>query len=310
MNEEIIIQVRELTKHFGDLVAVNGISLQVKKGEIFGFLGPNGSGKTTTIRMLCGLLIPDAGYGYCLGYNILTETLKIKARVGYMTQRFSYYDDLTVFENLQFTARIYQINAARNRIEKVISDFGFSGRRNQLAGNLSGGWKQRLALAASLLHKPDLLLLDEPTAGVDPEARREFWDKIHELSNQGVTTLVSTHYMDEAERCTRLAYIAYGELLQEGTITEIADRVNLTAYSIKGEGLAELSRWMKAHFKQLQVVIFGEILHVSSDDRTLMETVITKIPNKKNFSIEKRKASLEDVFIRLVGQTRHEKHLD
>ena len=215
--------------------------MQVKRGSIYGFLGPNGSGKTTTIRMLCGLLTPDKGRGTCLGYDILTETDKIKLQVGYMTQRFSLYQDLSVRENLEFVARLYAVpdpvGAARAMVERL----GLKGREEQLAGSLSGGWKQRLALGACTLPNPKLLLLDEPTAGVDPKARREFWNEIHALAGEGLTVLVSTHYMDEAERCHEIAYIAYGHLLVHGTVPEVIAQSNLTTYVVSGEGLGELA---------------------------------------------------------------------
>jgi len=221
MADDFIINVNHLNKNFSGKPAVIDVALQVKRGEIFGFLGPNGSGKTTTIRMLCGLLIPDTGEGSCLGYNILTESYLIKNHVGYMTQRFSLYEDLTIYENLDFIARVYGVPRRQEKIQQSIADLQLTDYQHQLAGTLSGGWKQRLALAAALLHDPKLLLLDEPTAGVDPKARREFWDHIHRLSTQGITTLVSTHYMDEAARCHRLAYIAYGHLLAHGTMHDV-----------------------------------------------------------------------------------------
>jgi ABC-2 type transport system ATP-binding protein len=218
------IDVSGLHKSFNGVAAVINVALQVKRGEIFGFLGPNGSGKTTTLRMLCGLLTPDSGRGHCLGYDILSAADQIKKQVGYMTQRFSLYEDLTIYENLNFVARIYQIKNREIRIRETLDALGLQARAKQLAGALSGGWKQRLALAAALLHDPQLLLLDEPTAGVDPKARRDFWNQIQQLATQGITTLVSTHYMDEAERCHRLAYIAHGHLLMQGTAqTIIAD---------------------------------------------------------------------------------------
>ena len=234
MSNEIIINVVGLRKSFNGRVVVNDMNLHVKKGEVFGFLGPNGSGKTTTIRMLCGLLTPDSGQGTCLGYNILTESFKIKQRVGYMTQKFSFYTDLSVEENLSFVATVYGLDRRQERISDIMNDMGLFERRNQLASELSGGWKQRLALAACLLHEPDLLLLDEPTAGIDPIARREFWDKIHALSEKGVTTLMSTHYMDEAERCTRLAYIAFSELVITGTVSEVIASTRLKTWEIMG----------------------------------------------------------------------------
>ncbi len=218
------IAVEGLTKSFGTRRAVNGLTMTVQRGEIFGFLGPNGSGKTTSIRMLCGLLTPDAGRGTCLGHDIITQRELIKREVGYMTQRFSYYEDLSIRENLEFVVRMYEMDRQRERVDDGLARLGLVERQHQLAGQLSGGWKQRMALAACLLHEPRLLLLDEPTAGVDPAARREFWNEIHRLAAGGITVLVSTHYMDEAERCTRLAYIAYGELLATGTPGELPAR--------------------------------------------------------------------------------------
>lgn len=221
MESNIVIEAQHLHKSFSGKVAVNDISLKVNRGDIFGFLGPNGAGKTTTIRMLCGLLTPDSGSGRCLGFDIVKDTESIKKRVGYMTQTFSLYQDLTVEENLDFSARLYSVSNRTEKIELALKNLNLDHRRFQLTNTLSGGWKQRLALSASLLHEPELLLLDEPTAGVDPKARRDFWNEIHALSQKGVTTLVSTHYMDEAERCTQLAYISNGKLLINGTATEI-----------------------------------------------------------------------------------------
>ena len=240
---DIVIDVHGLTKNFDGRAVVRDLSLQVKRGTIYGFLGPNGSGKTTTIRMLCGLLTPDEGTGTCLGYDIRTETEKIKRQVGYMTQRFSLYQDLSVRENLEFVARIYGLPQPTRAVREMIARLGLEGRQDQIAGPLSGGWKQRLALGACTLPDPQLLLLDEPTAGVDPKARREFWNEIHALAAQGLTALVSTHYMDEAERCHEIAYIAYGELLAHGTVDEVVRQSNLTTYSVIGEGLA---RWRRS----------------------------------------------------------------
>lgn len=310
MNESVVIDVKNLSKSFGKIPAVQNVQLQVKKGEIFGFLGPNGSGKTTTLRMLCGLLKPDSGTGNCLSYNILTESLRIKKHVGYMTQRFSYYEDLTVIENLEFTARVFQVPNATKRIRETIEEFDFVNRKNQMTGNLSGGWKQRLALAAALLHQPALLLLDEPTAGVDPEARRQFWDKINELSAQGITTLVSTHYMDEAERCTRLAYIAEGHLLEQGTPEQIIRHVGLSTYKIHGEEITSLYHQLKISDKKLLVVMFGENLHVSSNNALALESTIDKLKKDNRYKIEKIETNLEDVFIHLIESARYEKHQD
>ena len=221
MAAEAAIEVEGLTKSFGGKRAVDGLTMRVERGEIFGFLGPNGSGKTTSIRMMCGLLTPDSGRGTCLGHDILTERDAVKRQVGYMTQRFSYYDDLSIRENFDFVVTMYELDRARERVQAALERLGLAARSDQLAGTLSGGWKQRMALGACLLREPRLLLLDEPTAGVDPGARREFWKELHELAATGVTVLVSTHYMDEAERCSRLAYIANGKLLAQGTPAEL-----------------------------------------------------------------------------------------
>src|ERR1700749_2544382 len=238
---DIVIDVHGLTKSFGGRKVVRDLSLQVKRGTIFGFLGPNGSGKTTTIRMLCGLLTPDQGSGTCLGYDIRTEATKIKTRVGYMTQRFSLYEDLSVRENLEFIARIYGLPHPAAAAKAMIARLGLQGREGQVAGKLSGGWKQRLALGACTLPNPQLLLLDEPTAGVDPKARRDFWGEIHALAGQGVTGLVSTHYMDEAARCHEIAYIAYGHLLAHGSVDEVIANSKPTTYTVTGDDLQTLS---------------------------------------------------------------------
>ena len=243
---EIVIDVEGLTKSFDGRVVVRGLTMQVRKGLIYGFLGPNGSGKTTTIRMLCGLLTPDSGRGTCLGYDIRTQTDEIKRHVGYMTQRFSLYQDLSIRENLEFVARVYNLRNPRAAAQGAIERLGLENRADQLAGELSGGWKQRLALGACILPNPQLLLLDEPTAGVDPKARRDFWDEIHALAHEGLTVLVSTHYMDEAERCHEIAYIAYGELLAQGTVDEVVANAHLTTYTVTGPGLAELAEMPEA----------------------------------------------------------------
>ena len=277
--------------------------MQVRRGTIFGFLGPNGSGKTTTIRMLCGLLTPDEGHGTCLGYDIRTETDKIKRHVGYMTQRFSLYQDLSVRENLEFVARIYGIADAAGASRAMIARLGLQGREEQVAGELSGGWKQRLALGACTLPNPQLLLLDEPTAGVDPKARREFWNEIHALAAQGLTVLVSTHYMDEAERCHEIAYIAYGDILARGTVEEVIAQAGLITYTVSGEGLGQLQSELAAH-KEIMVAPFGTSLHVSSRDRAALETAITSHRDSPSLQWEPSEPSLEDVFIDLMGRSR------
>jgi ABC-2 type transport system ATP-binding protein len=305
---DIVIDVHGLTKSFDGRVVVRDLSMQVKRGSIYGFLGPNGSGKTTTIRMLCGLLTPDAGTGTCLGYDIRTETEKIKLQIGYMTQRFSLYQDLSVRENLEFVARIYGIADPAEAARTMIARLGLEGRQNQIAGSLSGGWKQRLALGACTLPSPQLLLLDEPTAGVDPKARREFWNEIHALAAQGLTALVSTHYMDEAERCHEIAYIAYGELLAHGTVDEVIRDAHLTTYNVTGnvtgDGLAALAVELEKRLGVDTVAPFGMSLHVAGSDRAALEAAIAPFRGdpKLNWSIID--ASLEDVFIGLMNRTK------
>jgi ABC-2 type transport system ATP-binding protein len=303
-NEEFVIDVKNLCKSFDKKQVVCNVNLQVKKGEIFGFLGPNGSGKTTTIRMICGLLKPDSGDGHCLGYDIVTESECIKKQVGYMTQHFSLYEDLSIRENLEFIARIYGVKNLNQVVEESVKKLGFSQQRqNQLTGTLSGGWKQRLALAASMMHNPKVLLLDEPTAGVDPKARREFWEVIHNLSGQGITTLVSTHYMDEAERCHRLAYIAYGHLLTTGTIKEVVDHADLTLWTVSGKNLPHLSQELQKLAAVEQVTAFGQVLHVVGKDHIALEQAI-KPYRTPDYKWQKEPATLEDVFINLVGTTK------
>jgi ABC-2 type transport system ATP-binding protein len=300
---DIAIDVEGLTKSFGTRTVVRDLSMRVKRGEIYGFLGPNGSGKTTTIRMLCGLLTPDAGRGTCLGYDIRTEADQIKRHVGYMTQQFSLYQDLTVRENLEFVARLYgvpePIAAARSMIERL----GLEGRQTQLAGQLSGGWKQRLALGACTLPNPQLLLLDEPTAGVDPQARREFWNEIHALAARGLTVLVSTHYMDEAERCHEIAYIAYGVLLAHGTVNEVIAASHLVTYAVRAanaEILAELAEELSREPAVETVAPFGSNLHVSGRDAAALEAVITRYRGRADLTWTRSEPSLEDVFIDLM----------
>lgn len=298
---QYIIDVKDLNKSFNGKPAVINASLQVKKGEIFGFLGPNGSGKTTTIRMICGLLTPDSGSGTCLGYDVLRESYKIKKHVGYMTQKFSLYGDLSVYENLDFNARLYGVKKRKPKIEKSIQDLGLTDRKSQLAATLSGGWKQRLALAAALLHQPDLLLLDEPTAGVDPKARRDFWDQVNKLALQGITTLVSTHYMDEAERCTRLAYIAYGNILTTGTAQEVVEKSKLHTWSVRGLDTLQLSEQLRNQPGVDQVAPFGNVLHISGHDEQVLAQTVEKFSHDKR-QWRKIEPSLEDVFISLVGE--------
>ena len=299
---EIAIDVEGLTKRFDGRAAVRNLTMQVRRGEIYGFLGPNGSGKTTTIRMLTGLLTPDEGRGTCLGLDIRTEADEIKRHVGYMTQHFSLYQDLSVRENLEFVARVYGIADPVGAAKAMIARLGLQHHEEQIAGTLSGGWKQRLALGACTLPNPQLLLLDEPTAGVDPKARREFWSEIHALAAHGLTVLVSTHYMDEAERCHEIAYIAYGRLLTHGTVEEVIAQSHLTTYIVSGEGLATLAEEL-AHRPGIDMVApFGNSLHVSGRDREALEAAIKSYGNDPALTWTPAAPSLEDVFIELMSR--------
>ena len=303
--KEIAIDVHGLTKSFGGRVVVRDLSLKVPKGEIYGFLGPNGSGKTTTLRLLCGLLTPDAGQGTCLGYDILTQQEEIKRHVGYMTQRFSLYADLSIRENLEFVARVYGVANPRRAAKEAIDRLGLSGRAEQLAGELSGGWKQRLALGACILPNPQLLLLDEPTAGVDPKARREFWDEIHGLAAEGITVLVSTHYMDEAERCHELAYIAFGELLARGTAHEVVAQSNLSTWIVSGPDLHGLALELQQRKGIDMVAPFGAELHVSGRDKRALDAAITAVKKEGGaYRWTRGEPSLEDVFILLMDSVK------
>ncbi|MEZ5883285.1 MAG: ABC transporter ATP-binding protein [Paracoccaceae bacterium] len=298
---EAAISVTDLSKRFGDRTVVNGISLSVRKGEIMGFLGPNGSGKTTTIRMMCGLLEPSGGEGQVLGLDIRKDRRAIKRRVGYMTQRFSFYEDLTIRENLSFVAGLYGMRPARRIVQDTLEDLGLGSRRNQLAGSLSGGWKQRLALAACIMHKPDLLMLDEPTAGVDPKARRDFWDEIHRLADGGLTVLVSTHYMDEAERCHRIAYISYGNLIARGTVPEVVRDAGLSTMVVTGVDTAAAARALSGAPGVDQVAHFGATLHVVGRDGAALRTSVARVAAQTGCKAVPSETSLEDVFIQLMG---------
>jgi ABC-2 type transport system ATP-binding protein len=304
---EIAIDVHGLTKSFDGRVVVRDLSMQVKRGTIYGFLGPNGSGKTTTIRMITGLLTPDEGEGTCLGYDIRTQAAEIKRHVGYMTQRFSLYQDLSVRENLEFVARLYGLRHPRRAARDMVQRLGLSGREEQLAGELSGGWKQRLALGACTLPDPQLLLLDEPTAGVDPKARREFWNEIHALAAQGLTVLVSTHYMDEAERCHEIAYIAYGVLLVHGTVEEVIAQSHLTTYEVSAgsaEELAALSKEIERRPGVDMAAPFGASLHVSGRDEAALDAAIAPYRERSGLHWRRSDASLEDVFIDLMSKAK------
>ena len=299
-NGEVVIDVGGLNKTFGHHHVVKDLALRVLRGEIFGFLGPNGSGKTTSIRMLCGLLTPDSGEGTCLGFDIRRESKTIKRHVGYMTQRFSLWEDLTIRENLRFVARMYSLDNVEKRVDEALARLGLGDRAKQLAGQLSGGWKQRLALAACLLHEPELLLLDEPTAGVDPKARRDFWDQLHELAGHGVTVLVSTHYMDEAERCHKLGYILNGRLLAQGTAEDIIASQALVAWSVAGPRLAELAPRLRVLPAVDQVAAFGSELHITGTKAAALDAALAPFKSEAGRRWQRIEPGLEDVFIHLM----------
>jgi ABC-2 type transport system ATP-binding protein len=302
----LAIDVHGLTKRYGGRPVVDDVALQLGTGRICGFLGPNGSGKTTTIRMLCGLLTPDAGEGSCLGLDLRRDAREIKRQVGYMTQKFGLYEDLSIRQNLDFVARLFELDKRRARVDEALDRLGLASRSQQLAGSLSGGWKQRLALAACLLHEPRLLLLDEPTAGVDPKARREFWDEIHRLAAEGITVLVSTHYMDEAERCHELAYIAYGKLLARGTEREIIEQASLAVWAVQAPGdpalLSRLLQPLKQAPGVLSVAAFGSAVHVAGQDEAQLDAAVAAFRGHPGLSWTRTQANLEDVFISLIGQ--------
>lgn len=303
MNKNFAINVQNLTKSYGNKTVVRDFSIQVEYGQIYGFLGPNGSGKTTTIRMLCGLLRPDSGTGSCLGFDILEDASHIKAQSGYMTQHFSLYEDLSIVENLDFIARLYFVKNRKKVVQKTLERLGLEKRCEQLAGQLSGGWKQRLSLAACILHRPKLLLLDEPTAGVDPKARREFWDEIHQLASEGVTVLVSTHYMDEAERCHKIAYISYGDLLIKGTVQDVLSASGLTTWLATGDNLNGLIEKLKGQPGVDQVATFGRTLHISGGDAKALEKTLAPFQKGEQFIWKKGTPNLEDVFVQMTGKT-------
>ena len=299
--DELAISVRGLAKTLGQRRVIENFSIDVPAGHIFGFLGPNGSGKTTTIRMLCGLLTPDAGIGRCLGHDIIEESAAIKREVGYMPQRFGLYEDLSIRENLDFVARLYGVPDPRRAVGETLERLGLGERAHQLAGQLSGGWKQRLALGACLLHAPRLLLLDEPTAGVDPKARREFWDQIHDLAAQGMTVLVSTHYMDEAERCHEVGYLAGGKLLVHGSVDAVLADSGLVTFEVAGPDLETLAAELRARPGVEMTAAFGASLHVSGTDQALLERSIGPYRSDPRFRWNRTQPSLEDVFIHTLA---------
>ncbi len=296
-----VIDVRNLTKLFGGKTVVDHVAIKVPKGKIYGFLGPNGSGKTTTLRMICGLLTPDEGEGTCLGFDILTQSADIKRRIGYMTQKFSFWDDLSIRENLTFVAEMYCLDRVSERIDQALQNLNLVDRQKQLAGQLSGGWKQRLALAACILHEPDLLLLDEPTAGVDPRARREFWDEIHRLADKGLTVLVSTHYMDEAERCHAIIYMSYGRLMAQGTVQEVVDGANLSTWQARGVNLMKLAGELERNPNIKTIAPFGDSLHISGTDKEGLLKAIEPYFSWPDLEWQETQPSLEDVFIRYTA---------
>lgn len=301
---ELSIDVRHLTKKFGGKTVVNDIDIQVPKGKIYGFLGPNGSGKTTTIRMLCGLLTPDRGEGTCLGYDIITQTDLIRKKVGYMTQKFSFWEDLTIRENLEFTASIYGMDNVRKRTDEALEKLGLTNRADQLAGSLSGGWKQRLALAACILHEPEILLLDEPTAGVDPKARREFWDEINRLSDNGLTVLVSTHYMDEAERCHEIVYIAYGNIMVQGSVDFVIRSTGLKTLEVSGKNIGQLRNALKNNTDITTMALFGEKLHICGTDENKLISALQNPAQKYDVTYRPTDTSLEDAFIYYLNKAK------
>jgi ABC-2 type transport system ATP-binding protein len=295
----LAIDVRGLTKRFGKKIAVDHIDIAVPEGQVWGFLGPNGSGKTTTIRMLCGLLKADEGSGTCLGLDFRTQPEAIKRRVGYMTQKFSFWEDLSIRENLEFVARLYGVKDGRAKVDATLERLGLTKRQAQLAGQLSGGWKQRMALAACMLHDPQLLLLDEPTAGVDPKARRDFWEQIHALSADGLTVLVSTHYMDEAERCDRIVYILNGKLVARGSVAEVIEQSGLATFVLEGADMRRLQRELEGKPGVDYVGFFGAALHVSGHDHDALAASLAPYQNRAGLSVSEARPSLEDVFIDL-----------
>jgi ABC-type multidrug transport system ATPase subunit len=301
---DFLIDVHNLSKSFGARKVVEGLTLQVPAGEICGFLGGNGSGKTTTIRMLCGLLRPDSGTGKCLGFDVVRDALRIRRHIGYMTQRFSFYEDLTVRENLDFVASVYELGNESEAVRDIMGRIGLADRADQLAGQLSGGWKQRLALAACILHRPKLLLLDEPTAGVDAKARREFWDLIHDMTGEGLTVLVSTHYMDEAERCERIVYLSDGHIVVQGTAEEVARGSGLVTFEATGNGIDQAARQLRRMPGVEAAAVFGRTLHISGMSLSALQRAISSLGASHDLDWRQVEPRLEDVFIHMLSKTR------
>jgi ABC-type multidrug transport system ATPase subunit len=297
---DFVIDVHDLRKRFGDRTVVDGLNLQVAKGEICGFLGANGSGKTTTIRLLCGLLTPDGGGGACLGLDLSRDAPLIRRQIGYMTQRFSLYEDMTVFENLDFVARVYEIAGRAAAIDGIVRRMGLADRRTQLAGQLSGGWKQRLALAACVLHQPKLLMLDEPTAGVDAQARREFWDLIHDMAGEGLTVLLSTHYMDEAERCKRIVYMSNGRIVAQGGPDVVIRQAGLVTFEATGPDIDDMARRLRRASGVEAAAVFGPARHIAGPDRAALMRAIADADPDKRLTWREVEPRLEDVFIHLL----------
>ena len=308
MPGDYAIDVHGLVKRFGRKTAVAGVDIQMPRGEVWGFLGPNGSGKTTTIRMICGLLKVTEGTGECLGYDIQRDAARIRELTGYMTQKFSFWTDMTIRENLEFVARLYRLPHTRQTVDETLDTLGLTHRQHQLSGALSGGWKQRLALAAVTMHHPQLLLLDEPIAGVDPQARRDFWDEIHHLSLKGMTVLVSTHYMDEAERCDRIVYLAHGEKIVEGRVPDVIDRSGLLTFRGEGDGVRRLADDIKNEPGVEHVAYFGSALHVSGKDRAAIQSALDK-HKTPDVSWSEVRTSLEDAFIALSAEAGEDKRV-
>jgi ABC-2 type transport system ATP-binding protein len=303
--DEPIIRTEHLSRSFGSLVAVRDVSLEVHRGEIFGILGPNGAGKSTTIRMLCGILDPTGGTGTVVGFDIARDAERIKERIGYMTQRFSLYEDLTVVENLKFYAGIYGVARSHRaaRIAEVIEQLGLSRRKNQIAATLSGGWKQRVALACATIHSPPLLFLDEPTAGVDPVSRREFWEQIYEIASRGTTAVMTTHYMDEAERCHRLAFIFGGELLDVGTPDEVVSRRHLRVAEVDLERADEASAILRACDEVEEVAHYGHRLRLATQKGVDPVELVRRALGERGLSVgtpREIRPTVEDAFVAMV----------